>query len=283
MWTTKQMPDLSGRTVLLTGAAGGLGRVVTRELAGAGARVLAGVRDVEAARAAFADLPEAVEVRHLDVASLASVRKFAASWTGALDVVINNAGVMDVPAARTEDGLDRQTATNFLGPFLLTNLLLPRITDRVVHVTSQLHRQAHLDLADLDWRRRTYRPMEAYRDSKLALVLFSSELQRRLSAQASSVRSILAHPGITRTPLAAHSRSNVVNRIRPITNSPEVGALSILYAAIADLPGNAYVGPRGPGGFKGHPAVGKPGRNGTDEQLARALWSAAAQLTGIQD
>lgn len=275
------MPDLSGRTVVVTGATGELGRVVTRTLTRAGARVVAGVRDPNKGHAALTDMPGPVEVRRLDVASLASVRDFAQAWTGELDVVVHSAGVMDV-AARTDGGLDLQTATNFLGPFLLTSLLLPHVTDRVVHVTSQLHKQAHLDVADLDWRTREYRPMDAYRDSKLAQVLFSLELQHRLTARSSPVRSILAHPGIARTPLAAHSRANVVNRIRPITNSPEVGALSILYAATVDLPGNAYVGPRGPGGLKGHPAVGKPGRNGMDADLARDLWDAAADLTGAE-
>ncbi len=280
MWTKEQLPDQTGRTVLVTGAAGGLGQVVSRDLVGAGAHVVAGVRNVEAARDVFADLGGAVDVRRLDVASLTSVREFAGSWAGSLDVLINNAGVMDVPAARTSDGLDLQTATNFFGPFLLTNLLRPHVRDRIVHVTSQLHRQARLDLADLDWRTREYHPMHAYRESKLAVVLFSLELQRRLAAQGSPVRSIVAHPGITRTPLAAHSRSNVINHVRPMTNSPAVGALSILFAATADLPGNAYVGPRGPGGFKGHPAIGKPGRNGADEQVARDLWDVADRLTG---
>ncbi|MFJ9783054.1 SDR family NAD(P)-dependent oxidoreductase [Amycolatopsis sp. NPDC101161] len=277
-WTTDDLPDLGGRTVGVTGAGRGLGLITARELARAGARVVLGVRDVGKARAAVAGLPGTFDVRPLDVADLASVRAFAGSWSGPLDVLVNNAGVMDVPAARTADGLDRQTTTNHTGPFLLTNLLLGHVTDRVVHVTSQLHRQGKLDLGDLDWRTRDYHGMAAYRASKLAVVLFSLELQRRLDAAGSPVRSVLASPGIARTALAAHSRSNVVNRFKFLTNSPEQGALSVLYAATADVPGNAYVGPDGPGGLRGGPAVRRAGKAGLDAELARRLWDATDGL-----
>lgn len=183
-------------------------------------------------------------------------------------------------AARTGDGLDLQTATNHTGPFLLTNLLLEHVTDRVVHVTSQLHTQGKIDLADLDWRTRKYHGMAAYQASKLAVVLFSLELQRRLTASGSPVRSVLASPGIARTALAAHSRSNVVNRFKFLTNSPERGALSVLYAATEDVSGNAYVGPDGPGGLRGYPAVRRQGKAGLDETLAGRLWDATADLVG---
>lgn len=167
---------------------------------------------------------------------------------------------MAVPATRTGDGLDRQTATNYIGPFLLTTMLLDHITDRVVHVTSQPHRQGKIDLADVDWRTRKYNAMAAYRASKLGVVLFSLELQSRLTADGSPVRSVLASPGIARTGLAAHSRANLVNRFTFLTNSPERGALSVLYAATQDVPANAYVGPDGPGGLRGYPAVGRSRR-----------------------
>ncbi|MFJ1763713.1 SDR family NAD(P)-dependent oxidoreductase [Amycolatopsis sp. NPDC088138] len=279
-WTTENLPDLSGRTVVITGAGRGLGLITARELARAGARVVLGVRDVGKARDAVAGLPGTFEIRSLDVSDLASVRAFADAWSGDLDVLINNAGVMDVPAARTADGLDRQTATNYTGPFLLTNLLLEHVTDRVVHVTSQLHTQGRIDLADLDWRTRKYSGMAAYQASKLAVVLFSLELQRRLTARGSRVRSVLASPGIARTALAAHSRSNVVNRFKFLTNSPERGALSVLYAATEDVPGNAYVGPDGPGGLRGYPAVRRQGKAGFDEALAGRLWDTTAGLVG---
>lgn len=277
-WTASDIPDLSGRTVVITGAGRGLGLITARELARAGARVVLGVRDGERARRAVAGLPGRFEVRPLDVSDLTSVRAFADSWPGGIDILINNAGVMDVPAARTADGLDLQTTTNHTGPFVLTTLLLGRITDRVVHVTSELHRQGRIDLDDLDWRTRKHHGMCAYQASKLAVVLFSLELQRRLTAAGSPVRSVLASPGIARTSLAAHSRSNVVNRFTFLTNDPERGALSLLYAATQDVPGNSYVGPDGVGGFRGSPTVRRASRAGLDPVLAGRLWEATADL-----
>lgn len=280
-WTGKDLPDLNGRTVVITGAGRGLGLITARELARAGARVVLGVRDTGKARRAVAGLPGVFEIRSLDVADLASVRAFADSWSGDLDILINNAGVMDVPGTRTADGLDLQTTTNYTGPFVLTGLLLDRITDRVVHVTSQLHRQGRIDLADLDWRTRPYNGMSVYQASKLAVVLFSLELQRRLTAAGSPVRSVLASPGIARTSLAAHSRSNVINRFRFLTNDPERGALSVLYAATQDVPGNSYVGPDGLGGLRGYPALRRPGKIGLDQDLAGRLWDATAELVRL--
>lgn len=168
-------------------------------------------------------------------------------------MLVNNAGVTDAPARRTRDGLDEQTATNSLGPFLLTSLLLPHLTDRVVWVTSQLHRMGHLHLADLNWQARPYKGMNAYRDSKLHVVLFSLELTARLAAAGSPVRSVLAHPGIATTTLAAHSSANAINHLPFLLNNPEYGALPTLFAATQDVPGNAYIGPRGLGSIKGTP------------------------------
>lgn len=280
-WTAADLPDLTGRTILVTGAGSGIGLITARELARVGAHVVMGVRSVEKARGAIAGMPGDLDVRHLDVADLTSVRDFARAWTGDLDILINNAGVMDIPAARTADGLDVQTATNYVGPFVLTNLLLPHVTDRVVSVTSQLHRQSKLDIDDLDWRTRTYHRMNAYNDSKLAIVLFSLELQRRLTAAGSAVRSVLAHPGIATTALAAHSSANAINRFAFLLNDPERGALPTLYAATQNVAGNAYVGPDGFGSIRGYPTVRKPGKAGLDRAKAGDLWRATAILTGV--
>lgn len=162
---------------------------------------------------------------------------------------------------------------------MLANLLLPHITNWVVSVTSQLHRQSKLDISDLDWRRRDYHPMMAYQDSKLALVLFSLELQRRLEAAESLIRSVLAHPGIATTTLAAHSKANRINSFRVLLNDPEHGALPTLFAATQDVDGNAYVGPHGIGSIKGYPLVRKPGKAGLDPDLARELWATTTALT----
>ncbi|MFI6624929.1 SDR family NAD(P)-dependent oxidoreductase [Streptomyces sp. NPDC050528] len=279
-WTANDLPDLTGRTVVITGAGRGLGLITARELARAGARLVLGVRDTGKARSAVAGLPGTFDIRPLDVSDLTSVRAFADAWSGDLDILINNAGVMDIPAARTADGLDLQTATNYTGPFLLTTLLLDHITDRVVHVTSELHKQGRLDLADLDWRTRKHNGMQAYQASKLAVVLFSLELQRRLTAVGSPVRSVLASPGIARTALAAHSRANIVNHFTFLTNAPERAALSLLYAATQDVPGNSYIGPDGLGGFRGSPAVRRQSKTGLDQALAGRLWDTTTDLVG---
>lgn len=280
-WTTKDLPDLSGKVAVVTGASTGIGRITARELAGAGARVVLAVRDPAKGRRAAAAMPGQVEVRELDVSELSSVRAFAAAWKGSLDVLVNNAGVMDVPLARTTDGLDIQTATNSLGPFLLTNLLLPHLTDRVVWVTSQLHRMGHLNLHDLGWQSRPYDSMAAYRDSKLQVTLYSLALQSRLAQAGSPVMSLLAHPGIATTALAAHSAAGRINRLSFLLNDPEHGALPLLYATTQDVPGNSYIGPDGPGSIKGHPTIRKAGRAGLDMDAALRLWTAASAKTGL--
>ncbi|KAA0941976.1 SDR family NAD(P)-dependent oxidoreductase [Streptomyces apricus] len=279
-WTADQLPNMTGKTVVITGAGGGIGLVATRELARVGAHTVLAVRDTDKARRAVAGMRGDFDVRHLDVADLDSVRAFARSCTGEIDVLINNAGVMHIPAARTAQGLDVQTATNYFGPFVLTNLLLPRLTDRVVTVSSQLHRFARLKLDDLDWRARTYNSLAAYESSKLAVVLFSLELQRRLDAAGSPVRSVVAHPGVARTGLVTHSKLNIVNRLPFLVQDVEHGALPLLYAATQGVPGNAYVGPDGLFSFTGHPLIRRPSRAGQDPAVAERLWQATATLTG---
>lgn len=281
-WTAADLPDLSGKVVVVTGASSGIGQITARELAGAGACVVLAVRDTAKGHRCAAAMPGPVEVRQLDVSELASVRRFAAAWEGPLDVLVNNAGVMDVPLFRTTEGLDIQTATNSLGPFLLTNLLLPHLRDRVVWVTSQLHRMGHLHLDDLGWQSRPYDPMAAYRDSKLQVTLLSLALQSRLVQAGSPLRSVLAHPGIATTTLATHSAAGRINRLSFLLNDPEHGALPLLYAATMDIPGNSYVGPDGPGSIKGHPTIRKAGKAGLDLDAARSLWTAASTRTGLR-
>lgn len=280
-WTAADLPDMAGKTVAVTGASGGIGFVAAREMARVGAHVVLAVRNVAKGRDSADQMTGDVEVRLLDVSDLRSVRAFAETWTGPLDVLVNNAGVMDIPLTRTRDGLDVQTATNSFGPFLLTNLLLAHITDRVVWVTSQLHRRGHLHTDDLNWDTRPYKPMDAYNDSKLQIVLFSLELQRRLDAAGSPVRSVLAHPGIATTSLAAHSSANAINRFSFLLNDPEHGALPILYAATQDVPGNAYVGPDGIGSIKGYPKVRAPSKAGLDGDAASTLWVAVSEKIGV--
>ena len=249
-WTTADIPPQTGRTVVVTGGNSGLGLATARALAAAGARVVLAVRDTTRGAQAAAGLPGQVEVRRLDLADLTSVRAFAQAWTGDLDVLVANAGIMAVPEARTADGFELQFGTNHLGHFALTNLLLPRVTDRVVTVSSGLHASGRIVLEDLNWERREYSATGAYAQSKLANLLFTLELQRRLTAAGSPVRATAAHPGWAATNLQSGSGSRVKDAALAVGNrlvavSSEQGAVPTLFAAVADIPGGSYTGPSG--------------------------------------
>jgi NAD(P)-dependent dehydrogenase (short-subunit alcohol dehydrogenase family) len=281
-WTQKDLPDLSGRTVVVTGASSGIGLVSARELSAHGARVILAVRDVQKGRDVAKDFVGTYEVRELNLADLESVRNFVSQWSGDLDVLINNAGIMMAPAFRTIDDFELHMGTNHLGPFALTNLLLPFITDRVITVSSILHRRGRIHLEDLHFDSRPYNAMTAYQDSKLANLLFTLELQRRLSEQGSAVRALAAHPGIARTNLVAHVRgvNGLVNSFsQRLCNDAAKGALPLLYAATQDIPGGSYVGPDGIGHLRGYPVIHKTAKRAMDTEMARRLWDASAELT----
>lgn len=282
-WTAAQLPDLSGQTVVVTGASSGIGAVTAGELSRAGAKVVLGVRDVAKGEAAAARMAGETDVRRLDLTDLASVREFAGGWAGHLDILINNAGIMMVPAGRTADGFELQIGTNHLGHFALTNLMLPQITGRIVTVTSDLHKIGKIKVDDLNWENRTYKPLGAYCQSKLANVLFTLELQRRLASSGSVVRAIAAHPGVAETNLISHvgGFQGAVSKLflGPITQDGEHGALPTLYAATQDIPGGSYVGPDGLIHTTGYPEVSKPSKLSRNADLARRLWDASASLT----
>ncbi len=285
-WTTADLPDQTGRTIVVTGATSGLGLATARALAGAGARVVLAVRDPDRGARAAAGLPGEVEVRRLDLADLSSVRAFAADWSGPLDVLVNNAGIMMVPAGRTADGFELQLGTNHLGHFALTNLLLPQVTDRVVTLSSAAHRTGTIDLADLNWERRRYSPERAYGQSKLANLLFTLELQRRLTAAGSGVRAMAAHPGWAATDLQSHTGNRVKDAVmavgnRVVAQSGEQGALPTLFVATADLPGGSYAGPDGPMEVRGYPTLVGRTAAASDLGTAARLWTASAELTGV--
>jgi len=285
-WTAADLPNLDGRTVVVTGANSGIGRIAARELARAGARVTLAVRDTAKGERAAAGMPGTVEVRRLDLADLASVRELADSWQGDLDILINNAGVMATPETRTKDGFELQIGTNHLGHFALTNLLLPRIRDRIVTVSSGAHRIGKIRLDDLNWEHGDYKRWPAYGQSKLANLLFTAELQRRLTDARSDVRAMAAHPGYSATNLQQHTGSFIQNTIMAISNrviaqSEEMGALPTLYAATQDIPGDSFVGPDGFQEQRGHPTL--VGRSGAarDQATAERLWELSEQLTGV--
>src|SRR6201996_5189191 len=203
-WTAADLPSFTGRTAIVTGANSGLGEVTARELARVGAQVILAVRNTGKGEAAAREMTGDVEVRRLDLQDLASVRQFA-DGVDSVDVLINNAGVMAVPHAVTADGFETQIGTNHLGHFALTNLLLPKITDRVVTVSSLMHWMGYISLRDLNWKSRPYSAWVAHGQSKLANLLFTSELQRRLATAGSPLRAVAAHPGYSHTNLQGHS------------------------------------------------------------------------------
>ncbi len=282
-WTPDQLPDLTGRTVVITGASSGIGLAAARQLSRRGARVIAAVRDLEKARRV---IDFEADIRQLDLADLSSVRAFAASIDGSIDVLVNNAGVMAVPLMRTQDGFEMQIGTNHLGHFALTGLLLDRITDRVVTVASTAYRMGTIRLDDLNWNRE-YKRWSAYGQSKLANLLFTRELQRRLSASNAKVRALTVHPGYAATALQSRTQSAlqggfmwVMNRL--IAQPESQGAWPTLYAATVDLPGDSYIGPDGIGELRGHPAEAKRTPAARDDETARALWDLSETLTGVR-
>ena len=277
---------MTGRSVIVTGANSGIGRAAARALARAGARVLLAVRDTDKGNAAAATMPGETEVRRLDLASLASIREFVAAWEGDLDLLINNAGVMVPPLTRTADGFELQFGTNHLGHFALTNLLLDNITGRVVTVSSTGHRFGEIDFDDLNWERRPYRRWRAYGQSKLANLLFTAELQRRLTAAGSTVLATAAHPGYASTNLQFHSGRRAQDVVSAVGNrlfgqDEDGGAQPTLYAATADIPGNSFAGP---GGFmeqRGAPKLVGRTDAAKDADVARRLWKISEELTGV--
>ncbi|MBU8827649.1 oxidoreductase [Mycolicibacterium goodii] len=282
-WTSADLPSFRGRTVVVTGANSGLGLVTARELARVGAKVIVAVRSLDKGTAAAETMPGGiVEVRKLDLQNLASVHEFA-DTVETVDVLVNNAGIMAVPLSRTVDGFESQIGTNHLGHFALTNLLLPKISDRVVTVSSMMHWIGRINLKDLNWKARPYSAWLAYGQSKLANLMFTSELQRRLAASGSSVRALAAHPGYSATNLQGHSGSRFGTAMaalgnRHLATDVTFGARQTLYAASQDLPGDSFVGPRfgqwGPTG----PVGRSPLARRTDTQ--KGLWELSEQLTG---
>lgn len=299
-WTAEQIPDLRGRTFVVTGATSGLGLVTTRALAGRGARVVLAVRDEEKGRRVAADIAVArpgadLEVRRVDLADLDSVRQFADRMHAdhrRVDVLINNAGVMAPPRTLSPQGHEVQFATNHLGHFALTGLLLELLLagrdPRVVTVTSVNHRQSKLPFTDPTGEQ-AYSPMGFYNRSKLANAIFGCELHRRLSAATSPLRSILAHPGYTATNLQTSATTPIwrmlLGRIgNPLLAQPvDRGAWPQLFAATDPTaqPGQ-LVGPGGPGELRGHPAPGKLSAAATDPGHGRRLWELSEQATGVR-
>jgi NAD(P)-dependent dehydrogenase (short-subunit alcohol dehydrogenase family) len=293
-WTAADVPGQMGRTAVVTGGNTGLGFQVARVLAERGARVVIACRDTAKGAAAAARIagaqPEAVR---LDLTSLASIREAAAELRSRyekLDLLVNNAGVMMTPYARTEDGFELQFGTNHLGHFALTGLLIDRMADvpgaRVVTVSSIMHWRGSIDFDDLAAERR-YRPTAAYAQSKLANLLFTYELQRRLAAEGKPLIALAAHPGYASTGLTRNmpALTRIGSRmVEPlIAQSAEMGALPLLRAATdPKARGGEYYGPPGPIPTRGRPRLNTSSARSHDQELAHRLWTESERLTGVR-
>jgi len=302
-WTVDDVPNLSGKTVVVTGGNSGLGYEAALQLAKKGANVVLACRDLEKARAAVRRMTSAhpgasLEMMRLDLADLASVRVFAESFPAThreLHVLVNNAGVMAIPYRKTADGFEMQFGTNHLGHFALTGLLVERLLGtpaaRVVNVSSTAHRMGRVRFEDLH-AERGYSRWGAYAQSKLANLLFTYELQRRLDAKGADVISVACHPGWAETNLqfvgARMDGSSLMEYLAGVANfflaqSAAMGALPILYAATSpDIRGADYVGPDGLGEAWGHPKKVRSSGRSHDRQAAAKLWEVSAALTGVR-
>jgi NAD(P)-dependent dehydrogenase (short-subunit alcohol dehydrogenase family) len=283
-WTADDIPDQSGRRVIVTGANSGLGLVTARALARKGATVVLACRNLDKGRAALAEVGGDATLEQLDLASLASVRAFAAARTEPVDLLVNNAGIMAPPEGKTADGFESQLGTNHLGHFALTGLLLDRLlagdAPRVVTLSSVMHRYGRLKPT------RRYHRWRAYSDSKLANLLFARELDRRARAAGAPLVSVAAHPGWAAThlqtaspPLIDRAALTVMNRL--LAQSADAGALPVLYAATTGVPGGTYSGPDGFNELRGSPQLVGMSARARDDAAAQRLWEESERLTGV--
>ena len=292
-WTIENIPDQSGRIAIVTGANSGIGYETARALAHKGATVIMAcrcpVKGPAAARQIDAENPAGtVEFMALDLADLASVHQFAAAFSQKyeqLDLLINNAGVMMLPERQeTPDGYEKQFATNHLGHFALTGLLIETIAAtpgaRVVNISSTAARLGRVNFDDLN-AKQAYNPTAAYGQSKVANLLFTHELGRRLAAAGADTVVVAAHPGWTTTNLQQHSALRFLNPL--FGQGPEMGALPTLYAATApSATGGAYYGPGGFMQIRGYPVEVSTTQRARDPEDAYKLWTLSEQLTGVR-
>jgi len=302
-WTADDLPDLSGRKIIVTGGNSGIGYAAALQFARKGASVILACRNLDKAGAAAAQIKAAYPAADaapmaLDLASLQSIREFAASFRAGnrtLDILCNNAGVMALPYSRTADGFEMQLGVNHLGHFALTGLLLEPLlaasAARVVNVSSGAHRMGSIRFDDLNWEH-GYGKWRAYGQSKLANLLFTLELERRIQAHAAKLMAVACHPGYAATNLQAagpklagaafvESMFSVANRY--LAQSAAMGALPTLYAATAaDVRGAEYFGPDGIAEMWGYPTRVKRSAAAQDLSLAARLWTVSERMTKVR-
>lgn len=299
-WTTKDMPDLDGKVIVVTGANSGVGLGAAKAFARKGASTILACRNVEKAERALDQIEDgipnaSVAVMILDLASLASVRRFAATFKATyerLDVLVNNAGIMWASYGLTEDGFERHFGVNHLGHFALTGLLVDLLLytpgSRVVTVSSVAHRTGRMDFDNLMFEGgEGYSPQRAYARSKLANLLFTYELQRRFEATGAGAMALAAHPGGVDTDLGRHLQARRHTRLiwflaKQFFQDEDMGALSTVRAAVdPDASGGQYYGPHGFMQRRGRPVVVQSNAASHNRDDARKLWQVSEQLTGV--
>ncbi|WP_282020163.1 oxidoreductase [Planomicrobium okeanokoites] len=292
-----EQQTMTGKTAIITGANSGLGLETAKIFAGRGARVVLAVRDIEKGNTAVQEITEessrtTVEVMNLDLADLDSVHAFAEAFISrfdSLDLLINNAGVMTPPYAKTKDGFELQFGSNHLGHFALTGLLLPLLirteNSRVVTLSSLAHRKAAIDFENLDGSQ-GYKGMKFYGQSKLANLMFATELDKRLKQHGISTLSLACHPGISATnlfKLGGREMPRIFSGLMHRYLQPAaMGALPTVYAATDPaIKGGEYIGPDGKGNRRGYPAIEEPDPAVKDEALRQKLWEVSEELSGV--
>ena len=291
-WDASDIGDLTGKSFLITGGTSGIGREAALELARAGANVTITARDAAKGAAVVAEIAkERVDCRLLDLTDMESVKKFAKEFTKPVDILILNAGVMATPFSLTKDGFEMQMGTNHLGHFALAGLLREKVSERIVAVSSQMHRAARVSTITEDELRNrcrgigAYNPWSAYALSKLANLLFIHEFERRSTRNSWGIEAVAAHPGYAATNLI--SGASVQDRAGALANaifaqSAARGALPTLCAATyPGLYGASYIGPDGFMEMRGFPKLTRAAAIAYDQRLATQLWSVSEELTGV--
>jgi NAD(P)-dependent dehydrogenase (short-subunit alcohol dehydrogenase family) len=291
-WTTENIPDQSGKLVIITGANSGIGFEAAKELALKGADVVLAVRNQEKGNQAKAEILKEhdqakVSVSLLDLSSLSSVKAFSENYLKThtrLDLLINNAGIMVPPYGKTEDGFESQMGTNHFGHFALTAQLFPLLKStkgsRIVNVSSNAHKMGKLNFDDLHWEKRKYISWSAYGDSKIANLYFTYELDRKIKAAGVDVMVTAAHPGLTSSNLAKGAGIRFFNAI--FAQSGAMGALPTLMAATEPAAKSGdYFGPSRVSEWRGYPKKVISNKLSQDGDIAQKLWTTSEELTGV--
>jgi NAD(P)-dependent dehydrogenase (short-subunit alcohol dehydrogenase family) len=287
-WSPSRLGNLSGKRIIVTGATNGVGLATARALAGAGAHVILAVRNLELGARRAAEMGGDTEVVKLDLADQSSVRAFPGLFDGDVDILINNAGLVAQNRSDTVDGFEITLGTNFLGPFALTNLLFGRVRSQIINVGSDAHKRATLAFDDPHLRSRAWSSFPAYARSKLAVMLWGLELDRRLRAAESPVTAQLTHPGWVASNLTNVSDTRMMSFVHTaaqslanrIGNDIDAGAAPTLYCISEPIPPGSYVGIDGRFGFKGGPTLSGRTANACDYDAAGRLWEFAEKETG---